>query len=471
MNTREFLTHFIQTNNVRIIKNGFQQSEFNSANVHISDVILLILNNYNYQLIECLQNGIVITDDTEFTKKMSYCTNFETIIDNLLGIFGYEFSKYVLFRINSQLVLNKMIKNFIEASSNYKMLEDNLKNFKAFLNNFILKQTNNTKILKINLSQDFLIEYKKLKFSNKHSKISFISDIFDGCLNDIIKERENISNFNEIKNAIKDVLELLVKTEINKDVTINTLEDLLIEFNNLDIDIGYNGSFIRMAYDLYKIGSCPDNLLSEYQLKTKLTDVYINNLEQWLYNIIEKITNLHSETKIKISNNFVTELINIIIEWFILLGVNMSSLYNIAISFEKTSRIQFKLIFEAVMLTAPKYTFFTPSQKTLIHYALYNKSTIQKSLKLMEKKYNYIIKDTSEKVKKVTKIKLQNKSQSESSSEDSENLFNDDANLNSITNDSQKNNETQKINSSNTNQNIKKTTKKVTKKVTKKTRK
>ena len=62
----------------------------------------------------------------------------------------------------------------------------------------------------------------------------------------------------------------------------------------------------------------------------------------------------------------------------------MAILYNITLGFEKASRIHFKTIYNAVMITISKYDDYTPSQKTILHYVLMNKNNIQKSIEMIE---------------------------------------------------------------------------------------
>ena len=100
--------------------------------------------------------------------------------------------------------------------------------------------------------------------------------------------------------------------------------------------------------------------------------------------MIEKILKLYPNITLVIEEGLLTYLTNVIIDYFIFFGHNLAILYNITLGFEKASRIHFKTLYNAIMLTVPKYEDYTQSQKTLIHYVLLNKNSIQKSIEIVE---------------------------------------------------------------------------------------
>ena len=100
MNCKKFLEYFIKENKLHIIQNGFQYSCFNPENIKIYDIIRTIIDSYEYQNLKCQQNGIPTDKKMKEKQKKSYCTNFDVVINNLLGIYGFEISKYILFRLN-----------------------------------------------------------------------------------------------------------------------------------------------------------------------------------------------------------------------------------------------------------------------------------------------------------------------------------------------------------------------------------
>jgi hypothetical protein len=378
MNSRKFFTHFIENDKTDIIKNGFQQSQFNCSSIKISDIIKTILLKYEYGDLGCQQNGMPADKSLIESKKMSYCTNFDIIIDNILGLFGYEFCKYILFKINGTILLNKYL-NIIKTECN------NYSSFEEMLHNFITIFTSMN--FKIKDQRKFEADCKQTSFYLKHNTI-LINEIFKGINKDIFTERNNIINFNEIKNGSLEILHVIIDNVCTEKVVINTLNELIIEFGNMDVDVGYSGSFIQIATKLYENTPFTDEVLSKYELKTKINQSYFQNLNQWFKNMIERILKLYPNITLIIDDGLINYLINIIVDYFIYLGHNMAILYNITLGFEKASRIHFKTIYNAIMITISKYDDYTPSQKTILHYVLLNRNNIQKSIEMIDSEIN-----------------------------------------------------------------------------------
>lgn len=375
MDSRKFFEHFNSNDKLGIIKNGFQFSDFNPPpNIKIYEIVRSVINNYGYELLRCQQNGIPLDKNLNVEKKMSYCTGFDILISNLLGIYGYEFCKYILFKINFKNVLNNYIKIIEEKSVNFNTLQ-------LYLENFV-KLYMSMKIRIINFDK-FEEDYLKTVFGNKHRSTD-ISEIFREMFSDIQRQYSDIINFEEIKLAILDVLRIVIKHAITTKITINTLDDLIVNFGNIDIDIGYRDSFLRIAEIMYKNGNCPDDILIEYDLKNKINQ-FVKNIEQWLNNLIDNIAKLYPTIKLNVDPGLLTYVSEILIDWFINLSINIATLYNITINFEKASRIHFKTIYNAIIINTPKYIYYNPSQLTLIHYALLSKNSITKTLTLLNK--------------------------------------------------------------------------------------
>lgn len=400
MNARKFFTHFIQNNQLDSIRDSFQQSQFNCNSIKISEIVKTILLKYEYADLECQQNGMPGDKISLEDKKMSYCTNFDILIDNMLGVFGYEFCKYILFKINGINILNKYLNMINVKSNSFNSFEDYIKNFMTLFSSMNFK---------IKDQKKFEEDCKKTKFYLKHKSIQ-INDIFKGINKDIFCERNNIINFMEIKNGSLEILRVILNNVYNNKIVINTLNELILDFGSLDIDIGYNGSFIRLATRLYETNPYNDEVLMKYELKTKINQTYLLNLNQWFKNMIEKILKLYPDITLVIEEGLLSYLINVIIDYFIFFGHNLAILYNITLGFEKASRIHFKTLYNAILLTVPKYEDYTPSQKTLIHYILLNRNSIQKSIEMVENEMkNANKKEDNSQPSKTTKRKTRSK--------------------------------------------------------------
>lgn len=371
MNCKKFLEYFSKNNKLHVVSNGFQYSCFNPENIKIFDIIRTIIDSYEYQDLKCQQNGIPTDKKMKEKQKKSYCTNFDVIINNLLGIYGFEITKYILFRINNKQIFNKLIELITENANNFNTLENYLDKFISFYSKLNITIINQYK---------FNEEYSQTLFGQKYKDTS-IQEIFSNMRKDIHKENNNITLLIEIKSAILEVLNLLVKYFCTNQLIINTLDDLIIDIE-IDADICYEGSFLKIINKLYQEGSCNDQILIQYNLKQKVQPI-IHLMEQWIHNLIEKISNLYPQIKFKINDGLITYISNIILDWFILFGINIATILNINKNFEKVSRIHFKTIYNAIIISVPKYTVYTDSQLTLIHYALLTRQNIQKALKII----------------------------------------------------------------------------------------
>ena len=94
-----------------------------------------------------------------------------------------------------------------------------------------------------------------------------------------------------------------------------------------------------------------------------------------MHNLIEKIINLYPTVKFKINDGLITYLSHIILDWFIVCSINIAIILNVNKNFEKTSRIHFKTIYNAIIMSLPKYTSYTKSQLT--------RQNIQKAKKII----------------------------------------------------------------------------------------
>ena len=371
MNCKKFLEYFIKENKLHIIQNGFQYSCFNPENIKIYDIIRTIIDSYEYQNLKCQQNGIPTDKKMKEKQKKSYCTNFDVVINNLLGIYGFEISKYILFRLNFKHVLDKFITLIENTANDFNTLENYLMKFIEFYSKMNIKFSDPEK---------FNNEYNQTMFGKLHTN-SNIQEIFNEMKKDIHKENSNITSLIEIKSAILEVLKLIIKHIHVTSLIINTIDDLIIDLK-IDIDIGYEGSFLKLVHKLYEEGSYTDEILIQYNLKQKIHPI-LHLMEQWMHNLIEKIINLYPTVKFKINDCLITYLSHIILDWFIVCSINIAIILNVNKNFEKTSRIHFKTIYNAIIMSLPKYNSYTKSQLTLIHYALLTRQNIQKALKIV----------------------------------------------------------------------------------------
>lgn len=369
MNCEDFLNYFISTKSENTIKYGLQHSEF-VTNVNIHNLIKNILMKYSYSDIHCQQNGMPVTKKT-VVKKVSFCTSFDTLIDNLLILFGYEFSKYILYRINSKHLLKKLLVEINnEKINNYASLTDHLKLFIKIFNK-----------ANLHLTDKFLEEYHKTAFYYCYKSDK---NIFELLLNDINTQSKCVSNFIETKKMIQLILKLILSNSTfeKKEIVINSINDLIFETEFLDV--GYEGSFLRLADDLYNENRNNEQFIIQFELKSMINQDIIPNMNLYFEKLLKDINDLHQDFKINLTEDFKFYIINIIIDYFINFGIKLSEYYNIIRNFDKTCRIHFKTIYHTILMNCPKYKFLTESQKTVIHYSILTQNNIEKALKLLK---------------------------------------------------------------------------------------
>ena len=375
MDFKYFIEYFIENNRYNEIKNGFQHSSFNNVSLKFSEIVKVILMKYPYSYINCQQNGIPTINQRK-DKKISFCTDFETLIDNLFGLYNFEFSKYILFKLNFHKILINHLKYIDENSNNYYEL---LKKIKDVLKLYF----DNKLVLDVNLFNERI---KETAFFSKYQIFS-LKEIVDVLISDLENNQRNMVIFNEIKRETLRILEIIFSSTITEKIVINSIDDLIIDFGNLNFDIVYSGSFIKIAKMMYEIDSNNDQFVKKYNLQSLLSPTFIKNIIDHFGNLIIKINNLYPNVNIEIDQNVLKKISIVILDWFMYIGELMAQHYDISLSFDKPSRFNFKTILSAIISYLPKNVVLTESQLAVLHYILLSEASIEKS-KIMIKKIN-----------------------------------------------------------------------------------
>ena len=371
MNSSTFFNYFINTDNTSMISKSLEQSEFTNPNNKLPIIVKTIMANYKYTSVNCQQNGLPNVNRNKKPRKISYCTDFDLMLNNFYSLIAYELCKYLYMKSNMKAFLQKNI-NIIKA-----VPENDPELFVAMVNEWLKLCFGNT--YKFNneiLKNDIM----KTKFYNKHMKTNPM-EIKAALLEDLVEIDQ--LNYSVVKAETIDVLEILVKAYLHKTLTINKTDDLLMDLDKFDIL--YKGSFIKVITELFdqRDNLAYEKVLQEYELSNSVDTFFKSYLYSWINTLVGKITGIN------VQSHFVSYLAEAIIHYFVVFGFNLAKSYNIVLGFDKTSRIHFKTVFGCVLQTVPLFMEYTPTQLTLIHYSLLTKDQLAKSI-------NIIIDDNNE---------------------------------------------------------------------------
>lgn len=412
MDLKEFIKIHIKKNTIGNIVEGVGQSSFADSDV---DVYELVKNMLNKMLAENkpyyhLQSGGLISTalkKSELEKKQSYCTDFNLLINNILVLLGYEFTKYLMFlstlkhHIRKILLLLGQSMDYEDIAKHIKCIE-NLYKLKNVLT--VEKEFNYKKYLTINSTTRNPLDFN----INDDIDKDIVGEIFDNLnhhLDVVIKNNSLVTFDKDKRNWIQMFSEMLLFTKYTN-YKVNTIDEFCL---NLGIyDIGYEGSFLKLFDILYRenyadipreyvepiiftkvlphmdylksleIGSC-DNFPTD--IRKYFEKMYINT-----YRTLNYVPEDVEVSPVEISNHFYDYLSHVSLNLFVQLTKNIAQNQQIQTCFGKSTRIQFVQILTALHGCLPKFCSFTNSQNDTLHYFLLGKKTLQESYNIAIKK-------------------------------------------------------------------------------------
>lgn len=418
MNLVEFIQQHQNAHTINYIKSGFQKSLFASNITELSTLMKLILNTLlsdsdRQKIFNQLQSGglptniVIPTKVNETCKKQSFCTEFSIMISNIVGLLGFEFSKYTMFLFGIKHFMKQMI---IELSNCTTYAEIGAC-VNKIRNIFLLGRTGNENMSSpIMLDSEFdYTKYATIMSSNGKNDISinYFAANSDERQEDIIfnwimkniqthVKNDNIITFNDDKalfiNIITDMIDHVKMDTYN----VNDVNDLIINLGKYNVC--YDKSFIKMFDILYKEGF--SDIPTEMRTNWKPHVIYIENdlkldvnVNKYLLIINKYFHDKYDGTlkcimevmpddymPINISDGVFEMLSDITLN----LLVNMCrKIYNNQLIygyFGKSTRIQFIQVFQAFMDCVPRYYTLTKSQRTVVHYILLSDKILEDSI-------------------------------------------------------------------------------------------
>jgi len=362
-----FFDFYIKNSKFDIIKYGFEKSEFNK-NIPFHKICQIMLEKRTYSLYNLALTGLPRKYNNK--QKITFDKSFDLLIDNLQVIFNYEISKYILFRINSDYLLKRIRCEIENDNSNDELIEY----FKLFFN--IYNKFEYKVIDQINFSK----EIKKTQFYDKHR-----TDNISGVINGINKDLDalsacNINMVHQICETSIKLLDIILKySKKSENIVINSIDDLII--NNLKkFDICYEGSFLRLWKRYYESNPNNDEIIKEYNMEIVLNELMIN-INDTFIQIKKSINEVQPMYNIEFTDNFMNEIINIIFDFYIHLGIEMAKEHALNKCFAQSSKMHFKTLYTTLLRLLVKGDAYTESQLLVLHYALLTSDKLIKMCK------------------------------------------------------------------------------------------
>jgi len=377
MDLKEFINLHIEKQTIGNIVEGVSQSTFADTNVNIQELVKLMLAKL-----------LVGTGD----KKQSYCTDFNTILNNLLALLGYEFSKYLMFISTMKYHIGKIVLLLKDTSSYEEILYfvtciENMYHFLTIDDKFDYKKyiLMNDKIH----TGEMVIHSTKIKdlFAQLHNQL------------DIVIKSGSIINFEKDKGNWIEMFNDMLSCTNFQNYTINTIDELCINLGNFDV--GYNGSFLKLFDILYRenyadvpreyvepkiftrvlphidylkeleLGSCENYITALHQ--------YYKKMYYETYKSLSSVESTIEVFKVEVTDDMYDYLSHVSLNLFIQISKHIANNQIIQTIFSKSTRIQFVQILTAIHACLPKLSEFTESQKNTLHYFLLNKKILQET--------------------------------------------------------------------------------------------
>lgn len=424
MDLRKFIEFNIKSGFIGDVLTGIENSAFYPEDVDIGTLIkiLLDLNDADKQQIYSqLQSGGISQTQLEYgilKKRLSFCTDFPIMANNILALLGYDFSK----SLTGLLTLPRRLKILVDTFENLKTYSD-CKRSMQYIYNILSLESRGVPAFKIKDEFDpskYSLIDESFTMNSNVGRLAFMNNILAKI--DKLISHKNYVLFHKDKHNWKVVLDDLMKNIELNDYVIDSVDELCIILN--DFDVGYKGSFIYIFSILYmeNFACIPVSMLnSEYVDEHKMHVDYAKKmgLEKYvdytssfdryfkrIYKLTEdelesssstkEQTNTQHSLKIVTTTTLYEQLSSITMNLFIQLTKNMAYAQLNQSFFGKSNRVQFIQVITALMacqprsarLIAPPNTppiEFTDSQREAIHYFLLTSKLLNDSYTILSK--------------------------------------------------------------------------------------
>lgn len=429
MDLKKFILYHKANNSLDSIVDGFERSTFVDSSNEIPNLIKQILSSpklmgdlEKQKLFNQLQSGGVASnksDKLETQKKQSFCTEFNQMILNILGLLGFDFSKYLYFLFGMRRILEREI-SYIANSHTY----EEILNHMIYIRNIFSLGEVATKLptteAPIDIASDFYSsyfddeEYKKIfktsmnsddEISESYSTLTLKdrkSQLFDYIINNIkqLVKIENILSFEDDKHEWLDMLNAIMEKLVIRSYDINTIDDLILNLGPYNIcydksfikmfDVLYDESFVQIPPE-FRSSYLPHILFIEKELGLDAKcSKYISGFNKYFHKTFDETLKSVMETmtadevlKLNISEEFYERLSNLTLNLYVQLCKKIANNQQVYTYVGRSTRIQFSQVLSAMMDCAPRNTLFTRSQFATIYYILLSRKVMHESVKIV----------------------------------------------------------------------------------------
>ena len=427
MDLRKFILYHKEHKSIDSFVDGFERSSFVDATNEIPNLIKQILPTpkligdlEKQKLYNQLQSGGVAStksDKVETQKKQSFCTEFNQMILNILGLLGFDFSKYLFFLFGIRRILVREI-DYIKQSRSY----EDILNHVIYINNIFslgeTKATINTDESPLDIDDNFYTsyfdddEYQQLfqqqpTQSNDQlyinievkNKKTILFDYLIGEIKKLVKV-ENILSFEEDKREWLELLNSVVDNLIIRSYSINVIDDLILNLGPYNVcydksflkmfDVLYDESFVQIPPE-FRATIQPHILFIEKELGLDVKcSRYIAGFNKYFHKIFDETLKSVLEVipsdevlTLNISDELYDRLSNLTLNLYIQICKKIANNQQVYTFVGRSTRIQFSQVLSAVMDCAPRNTVFTRSQFATIYFILLSRKVLHESVKIV----------------------------------------------------------------------------------------
>lgn len=389
MDLRNFIEVNMEEGYIGSVLGGAESSMFHPMSVDASALIKKLLDISDADKLQIiysqLQSGGI--SETQLNmgfirKKLSFCTDFSTIINNILTMLGYDFAKHLIALNTLNLRLESLV-NEIRNAKSYEQCKCLIHYVYNILSLDIFEITDE---FDVTIYETPDISYTK---NIPTSKISFLEIVLENI--DKLITMKNKALINKDRTNWANMLSDLIRHMKINEYIVDSIDDLCIILG--DYDVGYKGSFLRQFNTLYNenYADVPPTILTDEYIENKkphiemLLSVDFENYRNYLHgfnkyfrnvyklcytNVCEKELQGKEFVKVNITDKFYEKTSHVVLNLFIRIAKNITSAQSIQSYFGKSNRVQFIQIISALIGCQPRTDEFTDSQREAIHYFL-----------------------------------------------------------------------------------------------------
>lgn len=371
---------------------AFEKSAFIPAGNDIAilskDILTALMANSRAVSFKLILSG-PIAQGEKSEKKQSFCSEYNQMMKNIVGLLGFEFSRSIMLRVGTFSTIDRIIEDMKETTSYEELLQytsyifSTLKPFPNAIYEFIETKAVDSKLNKLVYNNDPIPEF----FENERAELrKHIAS-------------KNISAFRNNKTELISKIEYFLSTIKSGRMMIECVDNL-VTMNMDRYAVLYNGSFIKIFEILYKSLYADNPKFNETNMQTinqynlveryidgllmhgnKQSAYYINYLEHYFMDVFKmtqdalledaSIARYINRMEIPMPMSLITSLAKITLGAIVRISKLINEKKNMLMLTSSPSRIQFAQVLEAFFCLPPGIDVdWTLDQLVIIYYIL-----------------------------------------------------------------------------------------------------